>query len=476
MRPPPCRRGIARSSSSTSSSARRSTPEPAALFRARRCGLSRRHAHTTRVPGAVPQDDRNARSRDQGVRHPRRRAARKAADASTRRYKAGRPLSPIDGCPVAVKDIIATADMPTQMNSPIYKGWRPKADAACVAALRQAGAVIVGKTVTTEFAIGRSGPTRNPFDTTRTPGGSSSGSAAAVACGMVPVGPRHADAGIGASAGGLLRRRRLQADARSAAHGRDPSAVDDLGPSRRHRGKRRGCVARRVADFARRTEPGRRISQRRWRRFARFAPTEKTDPVCSRAGGRRPTTETRVGFDAFVDRVKARGIDVTSRDEDHEVAELEHQFEKELDGHVDLDRLRDAVALRGLSRAVRSRAWWAPVSASFSTAREVLLPVTMRRFLRRAIGCSAPPPLCSPVATASSRSPARDRRPAGSRRLEAAPFRLTHHGSACRRFRCRCSRFSGLPVGVQLIGRAGADSTLCAIAQWMMTTAHLADA
>ena len=114
-------------------------------------------------------------------------AARKAADASTRRYKAGRPLSPIDGCPVAVKDIIATADMPTQMNSPIYKGWRPKADAACVAALRQAGAVIVGKTVTTEFAIGRSGPTRNPFDTTRTPGGSSSGSAAAVACGMVPV-------------------------------------------------------------------------------------------------------------------------------------------------------------------------------------------------------------------------------------------------------------------------------------------------
>src|SRR5689334_3825815 len=112
------------------------------------------------------------------------KSAREAADASTRRYKAGRPLSPLDGCPVAVKDIIATADMPTQMNSVIYKGWRPKSDAACVAALRQGGAVIVGKTVTTEFAIGRSGPTRNPWDLKRTPGGSSSGSAAAVATGM----------------------------------------------------------------------------------------------------------------------------------------------------------------------------------------------------------------------------------------------------------------------------------------------------
>ena len=65
-------------------------------------------------------------------------AARKAADAATRRYRTGRMLSAIDGCPIAVKDIIATADLPTQMNSPIYRRWRPKSDAACVAALRQA--------------------------------------------------------------------------------------------------------------------------------------------------------------------------------------------------------------------------------------------------------------------------------------------------------------------------------------------------
>ena len=104
-------------------------------------------------------------------------AARKAADAATKRYKAGKPLSPVDGCPVAIKDIIATADMPTQMNCPAFKGWQSGQDAACVAALRSGGAVIIGKTVTTEFAIGYSGPTTNPFDPERTPGGSSSGSA-----------------------------------------------------------------------------------------------------------------------------------------------------------------------------------------------------------------------------------------------------------------------------------------------------------
>ncbi len=114
-------------------------------------------------------------------------AARAAADASGARWRAGTPLSPVDGCPVGVKDIIATAGLPTQMNSPAFSGWQTHYDAAPVHALRSGGAVIVGKTVTTEFAVGYSGPTTNAFDPERTPGGSSSGSAAAVGCGMVPV-------------------------------------------------------------------------------------------------------------------------------------------------------------------------------------------------------------------------------------------------------------------------------------------------
>lgn len=112
-------------------------------------------------------------------------AARTAADRSTERWRAAKPLSPIDGMPVGIKDIIETADMPTEQGSPLFKGWQSVRDSAAVAALREAGAVIVGKTVTTEFAAVAPGPTRNPWDTSRTPGGSSSGSAAAVATGMV---------------------------------------------------------------------------------------------------------------------------------------------------------------------------------------------------------------------------------------------------------------------------------------------------
>src|SRR5689334_3269469 len=95
--------------------------------------------------------------------------------------------SPLKGLPVGVKDIIATADMPTGYGSSLYAGFRPPRDATCVALARHAGALMLGKTVTTEFAYFQPGKTRNPYDPGRTPGGSSSGSAAAIADGMVPL-------------------------------------------------------------------------------------------------------------------------------------------------------------------------------------------------------------------------------------------------------------------------------------------------
>jgi Asp-tRNA(Asn)/Glu-tRNA(Gln) amidotransferase A subunit family amidase len=112
-------------------------------------------------------------------------AARTAADQSSERWRAGKPISAIDGMPVGIKDIIETIDMPTEQGSPLFAGCRTERDAASVAALREAGAVIVGKTVTTEFAATEPRGTRNPHDLSRTPGGSSSGSAAAVASGML---------------------------------------------------------------------------------------------------------------------------------------------------------------------------------------------------------------------------------------------------------------------------------------------------
>ena len=99
----------------------------------------------------------------------------------------GQAIGPLHGIPVGIKDIFDTADMPTENGSPIHAGRAPSRDATAVVRLRTAGAVIMGKTVTTEFAYFSPGKTRNPHNCEHTPGGSSSGSAAAVAAGMVPL-------------------------------------------------------------------------------------------------------------------------------------------------------------------------------------------------------------------------------------------------------------------------------------------------
>ena len=127
------------------------------------------------------------------------RAAREQADASATRWRNGRPLSQIDGMPIGIKDLLETKDMPTQMGAVAYAGNFPKRDNAAVWALRQAGAVILGKTVTAEMGGTQPGPTTNPFNPRHTPGGSSSGSAAAVGACMVP-------AAIGTQVGGSIIR------------------------------------------------------------------------------------------------------------------------------------------------------------------------------------------------------------------------------------------------------------------------------
>ena len=113
--------------------------------------------------------------------------ARDAALARARALDQGAHQGLLHGLPIGVKDLIATADMPTTYGSPIYAGHQPAHDASCVALARAAGAVVLGKTVTTEFATFQPNQTRNPHNTAHTPGGSSSGSAAAVADGMVPL-------------------------------------------------------------------------------------------------------------------------------------------------------------------------------------------------------------------------------------------------------------------------------------------------
>ncbi len=111
-----------------------------------------------------------------------------AALAQASACDARAPVGPLHGIPVGIKDIMDTADMPTEYGSPIYRDHRPATDAICVARVRAAGGVVLGKTVSTEFAHRQPNiQTRNPHDSARTPGGSSSGSAAAVADFMVPL-------------------------------------------------------------------------------------------------------------------------------------------------------------------------------------------------------------------------------------------------------------------------------------------------
>jgi len=449
----------------------RSLPEPVSFVRASaaiRDGRSTPRAFLEQCLAAVRQYDKSIHAFvTLDVR-----GAREAADAATRRYKSGKPLSRIDGCPIAVKDIIATADMPTQMNSPIYKGWRPKADAACVAALRRAGAVILGKTVTTEFAIGKSGPARNPFDTTRTPGGSSSGSAAAVACAMVP-------AALGTQTQGSV----IRPAAYCGVVGFKPThgalhtgGIHLLSATSDHL----GVIAASVSDA---WQVASQISLGGGSPGVGFlAGAADGDPTPHQPrklirlytrGWTEIEAGTRAAFDALIDRVKARGIDVTSRDDDAEVAELETQLERELDGHLDLVAYEMRWPFEEYLARYGPKTLGPKIRELIDRGREMTpahyesLLATRHRLQRAAAAVLA---RCDGFITLACSGPA----PKGLAYTGSRTFPSYASWLGLPAFSLPLLLVDDLPVGVQLIGRAGADSTLCSSVRWMMEEGCLA--
>lgn len=253
-------------------------------------------------------------------------AAKAAANRSSERWRQGKPLSRIDGMPVGIKDIIETIDMPTQCGSPIYEGWRSGRDAASVAALRQAGAVILGKTVTTEFAATVPRGTRNPWDLQRTPGGSSSGSAAAVASGMVSAAlgtqvigsilrPSSFCGVVGVKPSiGAINRGGSHDGLSQSAHGPLAATLEDA-----------WTVAREIANRAG-GDPG---------YPGLYGPEEPPAPrqpkrlaLLETSGWTEAEPAARAAFEAAVERIRAAGVEVVGRRGHGGIAAVETALER----------------------------------------------------------------------------------------------------------------------------------------------------
>ena len=384
--------------------------------------------------------------------------ARAAAGRSAERWRTGAALSPIDGMPVALKDIFETADLPTGFGSAIFAGWRGDRDSAIAYALRQAGAIILGKAVTTEFAGAAPGPTRNPHDPARTPGGSSSGSAAAVAAGMVPV-------AIGSQVGGSI----LRPASFCGVIGFKPTfgALNRGGISDNFSQNCAGTLSSSLADawavcheIACRVggDPG----------FPAFAggPTpapalrSATLAVLHTAGWATATPSARAAFAAYLDRLAAQGVTLITASA--RVARLEHciadatevsrginDWEKlwpfaELD-HRDGDRLSaDLRAGIAAGRAMTPGEYDALLQRR--DAMRVAL-VALAGEVDACITLAAPGP--APMGIASTGNPVFNH-PASALRCPALSLPLL--------------TAEGMPLGVQLLGFPGRDRDLSAVA------------
>jgi Asp-tRNA(Asn)/Glu-tRNA(Gln) amidotransferase A subunit family amidase len=397
--------------------------------------------------------------------------ARADAQRSTQRWLDGVPLSPIDGIAVGIKDIIETADLPTGQGSPMWTGFRTQRDSATVQALRDAGAVIVGKTTTTEFAATEMfASTTNPHDPQRTPGGSSAGSAAAVGAGFVPlalgsqvVGSTIRPASYCGCVGfkptyGALNRGGTYDQLSHSSAGVIGATLDDVWVSSR-------AIASRVGG-----DPGYpglagpdALPQAR-------APQRVV--LLETAGWAAATPGARAALDASVEWLRERGVEVVTRAQSDKV----EQFERQLaDGLLELTLSIIAWETRwplesyaqrdrsALSHAMLKRL----ANAAAMTQQDYEAALARRTQLRAAFAALVAG--SDGVVTLSASGAA----PLGFASTGNAGFAVPASILGVPAVTLPVLSDENLPLGLQFIGAAGEDAALFSLASWFVDEARV---
>lgn len=392
--------------------------------------------------------------------------AREAADASCERYSKRKPISAVDGMPIGIKDIMDTADLPTQMGNAVYKDWQPRWDAACVHALRSGGAIVVGKTVTTAFAGGETNETRNPLDLRRTPGGSSSGSAAAVGAGMVP-------AALGTQTQGST----LRPASFCGVYGLKPThgaltmqGVHPISLTHDHLGVIAGslddvwCVASRISTAA--GAPGGPGLNGASETLPAPRRPRKLIVQHTKAWDTEVTADTRAAFDALLARLRKQEVELVTRREDANFAAFEDAFfgpfvERSVDINAYemqwpyaqyLEKHADLLEKRQHIRVARAREMSAEYYAEL-LAEKARMKEDAKKVMA---GADA-------ILTLSASGPA----PVGHSHTGSRAYLLFATFLQLPAFTLPLLQSDGMPVGAQIIGHAGRDGELCAIARWL---------
>jgi Asp-tRNA(Asn)/Glu-tRNA(Gln) amidotransferase A subunit family amidase len=402
--------------------------------------------------------------------------AREAADASTVRWKAGQPLSPIDGMPIGIKDLLETKDMPTQMGCKANEGNFPKRDNAAIWALRGAGAVVLGKTVTTELGGVHPGPTTNPFDARRTPGGSSSGSAAAVGARMVP-------ATIGTQVGGSIIRpasycgnfalkptqggiNRGERQATSmSTHGPHAGCIEDMWQVAIEIAKRAGGDPGRMGLFGPSTTPEARKPM--------------TLAVMEAEGWALMDQASKVAFEMVIERIRAAGVTVLRRGDNA----LVEAFERSLQGVQALTGaitgwenhwgIRNLVATSGPD-GVSQRSQNIVATAEKWTPEDYRAAVLQREEIRARHAALAPlvDAMIAPASpgVAPLWSPDVPGQPLAKRPTGDAVYNTPSSALGAPVVTSPMTSVGGMPMGIQLVGQPHSDAAMTAIARWMVGT------